>query len=92
VVVVTLYKGPQVVVVTLSKGAYVVVITSCKGPLVVVITSYKGPMMVGSYVVKGDRSQAVNYRPVSLTSICYKTMEHIVSRHIIEHLENHQIL
>jgi len=41
---------------------------------------------------KGDRSQAVNYRPVSLTSICYKTMEHIVSRHIIEHLENHQIL
>ena len=41
---------------------------------------------------KGDRSQAVNYRPVSLTSICCKTMEHIVYRHIIKHLENHQIL
>ena len=41
---------------------------------------------------KGDRSQAVNYRPVSLTSICCKTMEHIVYWHIIEHLENHQIL
>jgi hypothetical protein len=39
---------------------------------------------------KGDRSQAVNYRAVSLTSICCKTMEHIVYRHIIEHLENHQ--
>jgi hypothetical protein len=41
---------------------------------------------------KGDRNQAVNYRPVSLTSICCKTMEHILYRHIIEHLENHQIL
>ena len=41
---------------------------------------------------KGDRNQAVNYRPVSLTSICCKTMEHIVYRHIIKHLENHQIL
>jgi hypothetical protein len=42
---------------------------------------------------KGDRSKAVNYRPVSLnTSICCKIMEHIVYRHIIDHLEIHGIL
>ena len=32
----------------------------------------------------------MNYRAVSLTSVCCKTMKHIVYRHIIEHLENHQ--
>ena len=41
---------------------------------------------------KGDKSQAVNYRPVSLTSICCKIMEHIVYRHIINHLEANNIL
>ena len=41
---------------------------------------------------KGDRSQAVNYRPVSLTSICCKIMKHVIYRHIMEHLESNQIL
>ena len=41
---------------------------------------------------KEDRSKAVNYRPVSLTSIGCKIMEHIVYRHIIDHLEIHGIL
>ena len=27
---------------------------------------------------KGDRSQAANYRPISLTSVCCKLMEHII--------------
>jgi len=31
---------------------------------------------------KGDRSIASNYRPVSLTCICSKLLEHIVYSHI----------
>ena len=41
---------------------------------------------------KGDRSRASNYRPVSLTSICCKTMEHIMHSNILSHLEKHGIL
>ena len=41
---------------------------------------------------KGDPLLASNYRPVSLTSVPSKVMEHIVSSHIMKHLENHGIL
>lgn len=38
----------------------------------------------------GDRNQVCNYRPVSLTSVCCKTLEHILYSSIIKHLEgNH---
>lgn len=29
------------------------------------------------FYLKGHRNKAENYRPVSLTSVCYKLMEHI---------------
>jgi hypothetical protein len=41
---------------------------------------------------KGDRSKASNYRPVSLTSICSKILEHIIHSHIMKHFDHHQIL
>lgn len=41
---------------------------------------------------KGSRHLAENYRPVSLTSICSKLMEHIIVKHIAKHLEAHSIL
>lgn len=41
---------------------------------------------------KGDRGKASNYRPVSLTSICCKLMEHIIHSNIISHLEKNNIL
>ena len=41
---------------------------------------------------KGDRSAAVNYRPVSLTSVCSKVMEHIVHSQIITHMDEHGLL
>ena len=41
---------------------------------------------------KGSKLQAVNYRPVSLTCISCKLFEHIVCKHIIGHLEDHEIL
>ena len=41
---------------------------------------------------KGSRHEASNYRPVSLTSVCCKTLEHVISRHVRNHLEKHDIL
>ena len=41
---------------------------------------------------KGSRSQASNYRPVSLTCICCKTLEHILYSHIMTHLQNNSVL
>ena len=41
---------------------------------------------------KGNRHLAENYRPVSLTSICAKMMEHILCHHIRSHFDHHQIL
>ena len=41
---------------------------------------------------KGDRSKPSNYRPISLTSICCKALEHVVHSHVLTHLEKHKIL
>ena len=41
---------------------------------------------------KGDRSTAANYRPISLTSVCSKILEHIIHSQIMRHLDIHQIL
>ena len=41
---------------------------------------------------KGNRQVASNYRPISLTCICSKLMEHIVVSSIMSHLENNNIL
>ena len=41
---------------------------------------------------KGNRHEARNYRPISLTSIVCKTLEHIIFSQIINHLEANQIL
>ncbi len=41
---------------------------------------------------KGNRHIASNYRPVSLTCITCKIMEHVLCRHIMQHVEEHGIL
>ena len=41
---------------------------------------------------KGDRHLPENYRPVSLTSVACKVLEHIICRHMLTHLEHHDIL
>jgi hypothetical protein len=41
---------------------------------------------------KGERYLPSNYRPVSLTCICSKLLEHIVTKHIVNHLDKYNIL
>ena len=41
---------------------------------------------------RASRSDPAIYRPVSLTCICCKLLEHIVNRHILNHLDEHKIL
>ncbi len=41
---------------------------------------------------KGNRSAAANYRPVSLTCICSKLMEHVLASSMMTHLDSHNIL
>ena len=41
---------------------------------------------------KGDRSVACNYRPVSLTCVPCKLLEHIVCSNIMAHLDEHKLL
>ena len=41
---------------------------------------------------KGDRSLACNYRPVSLTCVPCKLLEHIVCSNIMTHLNEHKLL
>ena len=41
---------------------------------------------------KGSKSDPSNYRPISLTSVVCKCLEHVIHRHIMFHIERHQIL
>ena len=41
---------------------------------------------------KGDKTNPANYRPVSLTCILCKSMEHIIFSQIMNHLDRHNIL
>ena len=41
---------------------------------------------------KGSKSCPSNYRPVSLTSICGKILEHIIYSNILHHLEEYNII
>ena len=41
---------------------------------------------------KGNRNEARNYRPVSLTSIVCKIMEKIIKEKMVEHLKAHQVI
>ena len=41
---------------------------------------------------KGNRSQVDNYRPISLTSVPCKIMEHIIFHEMMSHLDSNQVL
>ena len=39
-----------------------------------------------------DRSNLENYRPISLTSVSCKLVEHIIRSNVIKHLDNNNII
>ena len=41
---------------------------------------------------KGERLKAVNYRPISLTCVLCKQMEHIIASQLMSHLNNNSLL
>ena len=41
---------------------------------------------------KGDRHTPENYRPVSLTCVLSKKLEHIICHHMLNHLDKHRVL
>ena len=41
---------------------------------------------------KGNKSSAANYRPISLTCILCKVLEHIIASHVVKHLNAHDLL
>ena len=41
---------------------------------------------------KGDTSSLANYRPISLTCIFCKVLEHIMASHLVKHLDKHDLL
>jgi hypothetical protein len=40
---------------------------------------------------KGDKTEPGNYRPVSLTSVIYKTMEKLVREAIVKHMSANKL-
>ena len=47
---------------------------------------------VSAIFKKGKRDEASNYRPISLTSVTCKVLEHIIFHSIIEHYDQHNFL
>ena len=41
---------------------------------------------------KGDKTSAANYRPISLTCILCKVLEHIMASHLVKHFDKHDLL
>jgi hypothetical protein len=41
---------------------------------------------------KGEKYNAANYRPISLTCISCKIMEHVITKHVLNHLESNSLL
>ena len=41
---------------------------------------------------KGDKDSTANYRPISLTCICSKLLQHIITKSIKSHGEHHNLL
>ncbi len=55
-------------------------------------SDWRTARVVGLYKNKGKKTDPVNYRPVSLTCIACKIMEHIVLSHMAKFIAKHKIL
>ena len=50
------------------------------------------PISINPLFKKGNTNLAVNYRPVSLTCVCCKLLEHIIYSHVLGHLQTNNLL
>ena len=50
------------------------------------------PLLFPLFFKKGNRNLPENYRPVSLTSVPSKILEHIICSHVRDHLAKHNVL
>jgi hypothetical protein len=41
---------------------------------------------------KGEKYNAANYRPISLTCISCKIMEHVITKNVLNHLERNSLI
>ena len=57
----------------------------------VVLSDWKNADVAPAFK-KNGRNLAENYRPISLTCVCCKILEHIISSHIRHHLDNYNII
>ena len=85
-------------------GVHPMLLKSCPGISFPLYLIFKASLAVGSLpsqwkysdVVpifkKGSRYEAINYRPISLTSICSKTLERIIADHIIDFLSINSLI
>ena len=54
-------------------------------------TQWKQALVTGIYK-KGPKSDPSNYRPISLTCLCCKVMEHVILSHVAKHLNINNII
>ena len=48
--------------------------------------------LVTSIFKKEDKSSAANYRPISLTCILCKVLEHIIASNLVKHMDKHDLV
>ncbi len=58
----------------------------------VVPSSWRKGNIVAVYKGKGRKDQAANYRPISLTSVPCKILEHVIYKHIMDHCKQYNII
>ena len=44
------------------------------------------------HLQKGDKTSTANYRPISLTCILCKVLEHIMASYLVKHFDKHDLL
>ena len=96
-------QGDMICSITLSNTLFTEGITTgmlpvCYAPLTyrytVLVTRifYRYTSLTSPIFKNGERYNPANYRPVSLTCICSKLLEHIVTKHLLCYLEQNNIL
>ena len=84
----TVFWGISFRVLYLSSDVYLYNASLSEG---VVPTDWKNAFVTPVYK-KGPKSKAENYRPISLTCICCKVLEHIITSNIMSHLDKNNLL